>query len=214
MRFSESDFLQAFGGLFLLTLGMVCGNCWSTIAHADDPTPTRVQVTLALRVAATAANEAGMSSPNDVRLVYDAAHANGRTDARRAWWLRRHSACVNGGDCNRDGVTDARDAAAADARPGNARWTRHLRWDNHRPTGYPSHWRWYPDRWERLRRLALRLVLGGRSTGICGVPIVTWGRRSDFASRPTLAPVECGAANLGGRRLPASRRLALARALR
>ena len=183
MRFSESDFLHVFGALFVLMLGLVCGNCWSSMAratHDDD-----VVHELALAVAATAANEAGFDSPRDVAVVYEAASYHGRGDNARALrWLRRHSARVNG----------ERTCAAGR----NCRWSRGLRWSDAKPDEWPDSVRWIPRNWERQRGLALRLVTGEETRRVCDVPIVSWGSPQDFeANRFGYVPVDCGARNLG-----------------
>lgn len=197
MRLSDHLIARALFAFAFFGLGFVAGNCARSIAVAqvEDATPT--QLAFALALARTTANEAGMLSPNDARLIYDAARSHGRDDSDRLGWLRRHSSCVNGGDCNRDGRVDERDARAADRRPGNARWTRHLAWNNTRPRSFPTGARWFPEHWQRLREFVLRLVVRDRPTRVCGVPVITWGRRSDFRARPGLVPVECNAANLG-----------------
>lgn len=175
------------------------------VVNADVERPTAAQLRLALAVAKTAANEAGMRSPNDTRLIYDATRGHGLRDDVRHRWLVRHSACVNGGDCNRDGVVDVDDERAADARPGNARWTRHLEWGDRKPEGWPDAARWRPEVWRRLRVLSLALVMRDELTGVCGdVVVVTWGLLSAFNRNPDLVPVDCGGANLGGRRRAAA----------
>ena len=215
MRFSESDFSRVFVSAILFVLGVVCGNCWGAMGRAEaqeleEPTPelaavleleggvTPLQRDFALDVARTAVNEASLgASPRDVDIVYEASRSHGGDDATRLRWLRRHSACTNPrGDCDRNGVLDELDDEAARARPGNAGWTRELRWDDARPPSLVGRWR--PIWWARVRDRALRRVLEDAPTGVCGVPIRTWGRRSDFRARPNLVPVECGAANLGG----------------
>lgn len=191
-------FLRALGFL-LIALGFVV---LSRIAFAEEdnaPQPTPTQLALALDVARTAVNEASLGAgPRDVDLIYEATRYHGATDADRLAWLRLHSSCTNpAGDCNRDGRVNEDDDRAAARRPGNARWTRNLRWSSERPAGFSNAWRWRADRWERIRRRALVRVMRDRPTRVCGVPIRSWGRRSDFVARPGLVPVDCGARNLG-----------------
>jgi len=189
---------------FVFLLGAVFGNCQGSMARAVDVQPSRVQQAFALDVARTAVNEAslGGARPADVDLVYEATRAHGATDHTRLSWLRRHSACANpAGDCNRDGSVNLLDDHAAERRPGNAGWTRRLRWSDARPAGYRG--RWLPVRWRRVRARALRRVLDDRPTGVCGgARVVSWGRPSDFAPRPRLRPVDCGARNLGAEIAP------------
>jgi hypothetical protein len=202
MRFSEptdSAFLRVFSFVIVFLGGVVCGNCWGGIARAQpELEATATQRALALDVARTTVNEASLSAqPNDVRLTYEATRGHGNDDATRLRWLRRHSRCTNPrGDCDRNGVVDELDDDAAARRPGNARWTRQLRWNDARPRNLVGRWR--AEWWARVRELALRLVLADEPTNVCGIPIRTWGRRSDFDSRPGLVRVDCGAANFGG----------------
>ena len=195
---TDARFARAFLFVLVFGCGLVCGNCWGAMARADDPTPTPLQLALALDVARTAVNEASLhAQPRDVDLVYEATRGNANTDRARLAWLRRHSACTNPrGDCNRDEVVDERDDEAARRRPGNAKWTRNLLWSDARPDNLDGRWR--AEWWQRVRDHALARVMRDAPTGVCGMPIRTWGRRSDFASRPGLVAVECGAANLGG----------------
>jgi len=44
MRFSESDFLHVSAAAFLIMLGLVCGNCWSSMARADGDAPTPAEI--------------------------------------------------------------------------------------------------------------------------------------------------------------------------
>ncbi len=197
----------------MFAFGSVCGNCWGSIARAQEmhevSESTRVdaaleshevsplQLAYALDVARTSVNEASLSArTRDVDLTYEASRFNGRDDATRLAWLRRHSACTNVGDCNRDGVVDERDDRAAERRPGNARWTRYLEWNDDEPDNFVGVW--HPLWWARVRERALRRVLANTPTGVCGMQVRTWGRRSDFVARIDLVPVECGARNLGG----------------
>ncbi len=179
-------------------IGILYGCCVRSTAVAQDVGPTSLQLAYALDVARTAVNEASLGARVvDVRLIYEASRYHGRDDLTRLRWLRRHSACTNPlGDCNRDGTVDARDDAAALRRPGNAGWTRHLRWDDARPRNLRGPWD--PERWERLRRIAMVLVLRDEPTGVCGVPVWTWGRASAFDARPGIVRIDCGAYNLGG----------------
>lgn len=191
--------------LAIILAAIVFSDC---VVHAQDrpaiarATPTRDQRALALAVARTAANESGFSSPNDVALIYETTRQHGTTDRARLAWLRRHSPCTNGGDCNHDGTVDERDTVHADTRRQNARWSRHLTDGDERPRGYPPRMAWRPNAWRAVREFALRLVVADRPTHVCGgVRVVTWGSHADFASGRFAAHVEahdCGAANLGG----------------
>lgn len=159
----------------------------------------RVQLALALDVARTTVNEAGLRATlADVDLVYEATRGNADTDRARLAWLRHHSACTNRGDCNRDGRVDELDDDAASARPGNAGWTRDLSWSDERPARLRRAF-WRADHWRRVRRLALVRVLADEPTRVCGgARVLTWGRPRAFALRPQLEPLDCGARNLGG----------------
>ena len=143
---------------------------------------------LALALAALTANEAGLGRDEppvrDLGVIIQAADYHASTDAGRLRWLRRHSARVLGD---------------RECRPGrNCQWTRGLEWNDAQPPGWPSAAVWRPERWRRLRALALRAVTSERPPGPCPVPIVSWGSRADFeANRFGWIPVDCGALNLG-----------------
>lgn len=188
-------------GALLILLGFAV---LARIATADDDdTPTATQVALALDVARTAVNEASLrAGSRDVAMIYEATRYHGDDDASRLAWLRLHSRCTNpAGDCNRDGRIGEADYVAAEARPGNAGWTRYLEWNDDEPANFSPRLRWRPERWAEVRALALARVMADEPTRVCGVPIRTWGSRADFANRDPggrLVAVECGARNLGG----------------
>ena len=176
----------------------------TTTTPPDSPRPTAVQLALALDVARTAVNEASLAAGRrDVDMIYEATRFHGGTDGERLDWLRRHSRCANPmGDCNRDGQVGEADYIAAEARPGNAGWTRYLEWSGDEPANYQRRGRrrvWRADRWLQVRERALARVMADRPTRVCGVPIRTWGSRTDFegGNGRTIA-LECGARNLGG----------------
>ena len=165
-------FFSSFGIVLVFLCGLVCGNCWGGMARAQlqrravdaelEARASPLQRAYALDVARTAVNEASLAaSPRDVDIVYEASRFHGSDDASRLRWLRRHSACTNPrGDCDRNGVLDEFDDEAARARPGNAGWTRELRWDDARPPSLVGRWR--PIWWARVRDRAqcgLRLIV-------------------------------------------------------
>ena len=181
----------------IFLLGAIAGDCLGarmrSKAKAHDTAPRD----LALALARTTVNEAGLDAWRDLRLIYDASRSHAHTDHGRLRWLVAHSACTNPGDCNRDGVVNALDWAAARDRPGRAGWTRYLQWSDERPPGVRNWAQWDPARWRQLREYALRLVRADRSTGVCPYPVVSWGTREAFGPRDPLIPLDCGARNLG-----------------
>ena len=179
MRFSDIQLSLFVGFVVALTHGYSC----DADANQDD------EQQLALFVARTAANEAGMSSPRDVVLIYQAAMYNGGGSVRRATrWLARHSRRVNG---------NATCAPRADGRVRNCEWSRDLRWNNERPERWPGVWR--ASRWQRQRTFALDVVQGRAPQRACAVDVVTWGKRTarDFRNGSRI-PIDCGARNLAG----------------
>ncbi len=180
--------LRLFARLALYSLLSIAGVYANPqTGHCDD-----VREQLALDVARVAVNEAGFGSPRDVLLIWQVVEANGRTDADRLAWLRRHSACPT--------AQTTREVALS--RPGNCRWTRELDASDRRPESWPADVVWRAESWARVRRLALRLVFGLERRRVCSVAPMTWGGPMDHerALERGLVPVECeGTLNRGYR---------------
>lgn len=188
---SERTVVRVCSVFVLFTAGIVCGNCWGSIARASAQ--DRHGWSLALMVARTSMNESG-GNDKDTVLIHQAATRNGTRSHREAVrWLRRHSARVNG---HRECLPD---------RP--CRWSRHLRWNDRRPAEYPSHLRWDVDLWRAVKRHALAMVRGQAVQRVCPVDIVSWGSRADMVdNRFGLIAVRCGARNLGATTVAIRRR--------
>lgn len=161
-------------GIYVLALLVLRG-----IVSAQD----RVDSALALAVAKVAVNEASLAHvrPAEVALIWQVTEARASTSAARLAWLRAHSPCVLGD---------------RDVRPGNCRWTRHLRDDDTQPEGWPEHLAWsrYAPRWRQVRALARRLVSGRVVMRPCPRAPWTWGGREIDMARALergLVPLGC-----------------------
>ena len=193
MHFQHTD---SPGGQLIVCLFLSLFLLWCSIAVAQDSALIVVaeiegaDQAYALALAQVAVNE-GRSTERDITLHHQAASHFGRNSASRLAWLRCHSRKVLRG-CDRD----LRERVCRQSQ--NCFWTRNLRWSDEQPAGFPATARWYPRAWERVREYALRLARGVAPQTVCDVPIVSWGRRSDFDDRDgALIPIECGASNLG-----------------
>ncbi len=200
-----------------LALAAILTLCAAPVAAQE---PSGVERALALTVARVGANEA-FGSLADVDLAWQVTEAHGSTNAQRLRWLRRHSRCASGADCNRDGELDKNDQRAADNRPGNAGWSRNLSWG----LDLPWNWSWSARAWRTvgaptwatIQQRAIQLVTGRLVSRPCvrdhrGGP-TTWGGDMDVgrARRNGLESVVCrGTRNTGYRR--ASRQSASASA--
>lgn len=169
-------------------------------AMADDVVPqinTQVEtdplhhpdaevVSAALDLAKYCANEAGLNSHNDCRLIWQVASTHGETWRERMAFLRRHSRCVLTVDPPEDL-----------AERGNCRWSRELTWSNARPAHWPEHLDWtrrHASRWRAVRELALQLVTTPEPPRQCNGTPITWGGTmdADRAQRRRLIPLDCG----------------------
>lgn len=154
----------------------------------EDIEPTRADMRLALALAKLCVNEAGLShvSPEDCAMLWQVIEGHGDTTEERLRWVRRHSRCVTG----RERPSEARRSV------GNCRWTRNLKWASDEPAGWPENWPgfdYYSGRWDQVRRLAIRLVLGVETMRPCEETPDTWGGRMDRprALRLGFNPIRC-----------------------
>lgn len=181
----------------ILFLAILLGGSTNGVAVAD------VRDELALEVARVAFSEAP-GSPGDVRLVWEVTRQGGRTPEAQLAFLRRHSACASPvGDCDRNGVVDDADDAAAQARPGNARWARFLLAGAAEPANWPREWVWerrVQGHWLRTQALAADLVYGRDRRCVCERPPQTWAGKMDHerAARLGMVPVVCIRTENGG----------------
>lgn len=150
--------------------------------HHHDPEV----LSAALDLAKYCANEAGLNSLSDCRLIWQVASTHGSTLERRIAFLRRHSRCV---------LTE-RPPEDLEER-GNCRWSRSLTWSDREPDNWPSHLSWTgrnAERWRVVRALSLELVTSPTPPRQCNGAPITWGGRmdADRAVRRRLVPLNCG----------------------
>ena len=144
----------------------------------------------AFALASVAANEAGVQArTDDVALINQAAESHAQSPRGRLQWLRSHSRRVLG----RRTCLPRR----------NCQWSRHLRWNDRKPLGWPAGVRWRAAAWEQLRRRAWGLATGRETLRPCDGVIVSWGSRQDMLTAHTrgLEAAACkGTRNIGAKR--------------
>lgn len=150
--------------------------------HHDDPEV----ISAALDLAKYCANEAGLNSHADCRMIWQVASTFGDTMAERVAFLRRHSRCV---------LTEEPPENLAER--GNCRWSRSLTWSDARPDNWPSHLDWNgrnARRWREVRALSLQLVTTPEPPRQCNGTPITWGGAmdADRARRRSLVALDCG----------------------
>jgi hypothetical protein len=121
----------------LVAVLLVAASAW---AQESEHRPTRAERHLVELEAKVSYNEA-LHSYHDLALIHQIVEGSAETVLERIYWLMDHSSCATGR------LPDS----VADARPGNCRWSRHLRLDGREPTGWDvaidGQWRWTRGRW-------------------------------------------------------------------
>lgn len=193
---SDRTTIRALGVLLVFALGVVCGNCWGSIARAVPSEDLPVELApvppdeLDLPAPAPAPPAPPIPAPptaeeREAALVL-ARYAGHEADFEApADLLLLWQAAESHGETLAERLRWLRrhSRCVAALRPRveprrRCRWARALRWGPERPAGYPAAWPWDGERWLAYLDLALDVVRGVELRRPCDGPIDTWdGRR-------------------------------------
>lgn len=170
LKVNDKDYTLIFWLSLLALVGMgalLSFRSCATPAHAEDKTQEA-----ALALAKVCVNEAGFLAPADCAAIYQTfVNLRGRQPGDIIEAAEAHSGRVMG---VREASCDVEGSANTTCR-GNVVWSRELEWNNNVPPSWNEPVPFRPERWERMRQFAMRLVTGAERRRPCmGTPI-TWG---------------------------------------